>query len=401
MIEGGNIQYDQPRLRQMRARSWRPINLYAHLPFTDGGIMNLGVSPNLALAAMLAAFPLSSVAQADSSPYLGHAANGIATLQAWYNSSTGLYDTTGWWNSANAITVLGDYSLAANTQQYASALSNTFVAAQNTNPGFINHYYDDEGWWALAWINAYDLTHNSKYLAMAESIFADIAGGWDTTTCGGGVWWSKDRTYKNAIANELFLSVAAHLANRTREPQRSQYAEWARREWNWFAASGMINPQSLINDGLNSSNPAACTNNGQATWSYNQGVILGGLAEYSMVNHDPSLLARAAKIGSAAITYLTDANGVLHDPCEPNCGADGPQFKGIFTRNLMRLYLTASRPAYFSFVHKNADSIWNNDRGANYPFGLIWSGPFDSADAARQTSALDAIIAAAVMSRDH
>jgi predicted alpha-1,6-mannanase (GH76 family) len=361
--------------------------------------MNIRVSPNLALATMLIAFSPSAIAQVGSSTYLDHATNGINTLQGWYNSSTGLYNTTGWWNSANAITVLGDYSLAANTQQYASTLSNAFAAAQNSNPGFINHYYDDEGWWALAWINAYDLTRNPQYLAMAESIFADIAGGWDTTTCGGGVWWSKDRTYKNAIANELFLSVAAHLANRTREPQRSQYANWSRREWNWFSASGMINAQNLINDGLNSSNPAACVNNGQATWSYNQGVILGGLAEYSRFNHDPSLLARAAQIAKAAITHLT-ANGILHDPCEPNCGADGPQFKGIFARNLMRLYPTAPSPAYLSFADKNADSIWNTDQGANYSFGLIWSGPFDSADAARQSSALDTIVAAAVMSRD-
>jgi hypothetical protein len=67
----------------------------------------------------------------------------------------------------------------------------------------------------------------------------------------------------------------------------------------------------------------------------------------------------------------------------------------------MRLYLTAPSPAYRSFAVKNADSIWNHDQGANYSFGLIWSGPFDSADAARQSSALDAIVAAAVMADKH
>jgi hypothetical protein len=81
----------------------------------------------------------------------------------------------------------------------------------------------------------------------------------------------------------------------------------------------------------------------------------------------------------------------------PNCGVDGPQFKGIFTRNLMR-YLTAPRPGYLSFVDKNPDSIRNNDRGAKYSFGLIWSGQFD---AARQSSAFDTIVVAAVLSLDH
>ena len=76
----------------------------------------------------------------------------------------------------------------------------------------------------LAWIDAYDLTRNKDYLSMAESIFADMAASWDDT-CGGGIWWSKDKDYKNAIANELFLSVAAHLVNRTAGSTRSKYLE--------------------------------------------------------------------------------------------------------------------------------------------------------------------------------
>jgi predicted alpha-1,6-mannanase (GH76 family) len=339
---------------------------------------------------------------ADNSPrYLQQATAGVETLQGWYNDGTGLYQTTGWWNAANAITVLANYSRAAKTQQYFATLANTFTAAQTSNAGFINHYYDDEGWWALAWIDSYDLTHDARYLQMAESIFADMSGGWDTATCGGGIWWSKDKTYKNAIANELFLSVAAHLANRTNNPQRAVYANWSRREWSWFSASGMINAQHLINDGLDSSNPTACKNNGQATWSYNQGVILGGLAEFSGLSGDRTLLLNATQIANAAIAHLTDAKGVLHDPCEPNCGADGPQFKGVFVRNLMRLYASTPDPGYRSFTDTNANSIWNNAQGPGYAFGLIWSGPFDSADAARQSSALDTIVAAAVMNQDH
>ena len=119
----------------------------------------------------------------------------IQTLQSWYDKTTGLYSTTGWWNSANAITTLADYSEAVHTQKFTPVFRNTFKVAQKISPGFINQYYDDEGWWALAWIDAYDLTRHPPYLDMAESIFADMAGGW-SNDCSGGIWWSKKRSYK-------------------------------------------------------------------------------------------------------------------------------------------------------------------------------------------------------------
>ena len=330
---------------------------------------------------------------------LTRAASAINALQGWYDQANGLYKTTGWWNSANAITVLTDYARVSQSTQYNSVLATTFRAAQKQNPNFLNKFYDDEGWWALAWIDAYDLTGNQQYLAMAETIFADMEGGWDST-CGGGIWWSKDRGYKNAIANELFLSVAASLANRD-EPNQADYLNWANKEWKWFAQSGMINGQGLINDGLGTgdgkTSAGVCANNGQATWSYNQGVVLGGLAEMSKLNHDPSLSQTAQKIAAAATSKLVDSNGVMHDPCEPNCGADGVQFKGIFVRNLRALAEADPQPAYRAFVMTNANAVWAHSQGPNFQLGQVWSGPFDAGNAASQSSALDAIVAAAAM----
>jgi predicted alpha-1,6-mannanase (GH76 family) len=339
------------------------------------------------------AFATESVAQQTS--------QGILVLQKWYNPQTGLYDGTGWWNSANAITVLTDYARATNTKKYNQLLANTLVRAQLKSPGFINDYYDDEGWWALAWIDAYDLTGDQKYLMAAESIFVDMVGGWDQT-CGGGIWWSKERHYKNAIANELFFSVAAHLANRD-QIHREQYFGWADRSWKWFAATGMINGQNLVNDGLTSANSQAdatsCKNNGQTAWSYNQGVLLGGLVEFSRIDRtaSPALLQTAHKIATAAITRLVDRNGVLHDSCEPDCGADGVQFKGIFVRNLVSLYKASPQPAYKEFIDTNAKAILNSGRSSDYQFDQRWSGAFSKGDAASQSSALDALVGAIVL----
>jgi len=304
-----------------------------------------------------------------------------SVLQGWYNSKSGTWNTTGWWNSANCLNAIIDYTARSKDTAYVNDIANTYSAA---GPSFLNDYYDDEGWWALAWINAYDYTGQLQYLNLAKSIFNDMSGGWDST-CGGGIWWSKDKTYKNAIANELFFEVATHLHLRTSGD--TTYLNWATREWQWFEGTGMINSQSLINDGLNSS----CQNNGETTWTYNQGVILGGLADLAKATGNATLITRAQSIANATLSHLT-SNGILKEPCEPNCGGDGPQFKGIFMRHLYYLNNNGgSVSSYVPFLQNNANSIWNSDRSNSNQLGLMWMGPFDSADASRQSSAMDTL----------
>lgn len=315
-------------------------------------------------------------------------AAGMAVLQSFYNLSTGLWNTTEWWNSANALETTIDYSLVTNSLTYRSNIFNTFE--KHKDKRFLNRWFnDDDGWWALTWIKAYDLTGETRYLDMAKTIFNSMKGQWDEQ-CGGGIWWKKERIYKNAITNQLFLTVAARLHLRTPgDGGAGSYLDWAQRSWTWFKSTGMINGENLVNDGLND----ACQNNGQTTWTYNQGVILGGLVDLYQATKDPTLLAQAQAIADAALRTLAP-NGILKEPCEPDCGGDGPQFKGIFMRNLAYLYQVTRKDAYKAFIVKNANSIWANNRDSANQFGLSWAGPFDRADASRQSSAMDAINAA-------
>ena len=313
-----------------------------------------------------------------------------AALQQWYNHK-GLWDTTGWWNAANCVEAIENVITAQNGGPYLEVLDKTY--RHNVRTRFLNEFYDDEGWWALAWIRAFDLTGEPRYLESARVIFNDLVGGWDSH-CGGGIWWRKNRRYKNAIANELFLLTAIRLHQRTPNDRgANSYFDWAMREWAWFDQSGMINSQNLVNDGLG----WRCENNGRTTWTYNQGVIVGGLTELYKSTGNTNYLNRALAIADAAITTLNDGHGVLAEPCEPDhCGGeDVPQFKGIFIHHLADLYDLTRKPSYYQFLLANARSIWTNDRDSSNRFGLRWNGPVDMVDAARHSSAMMAISALA------
>jgi predicted alpha-1,6-mannanase (GH76 family) len=338
--------------------------------------------------------PGNPAADERGRPDYGAAARaGIAVLQRWYSRRSGQWKTTGWWNAANALTAVISYSRQTGDRSYLGVVENTFTRAPRRTASFINDFFDDNLWWALAWVAACDLTGDERYLAAAQAIFAHSLSGWDDTF-GGGLWWNEERTYKNAITNELFLTLAAQLARRV--PGNPDYRDWALREWAWLRASGLIGPTGLVNDGLT----AAGANNGGTTWTYNQGVILGGLAALHDVTGDHGYLRQGQVIADAALARLTSRRGILTEPCEPSgCDGDQTQFKGIFVRNLHQFSHYSGKPAYRAFIMANADSVLASAGNPAGQFGLGWSGPFDKADASRQASAVEVLIAAAGISR--
>jgi predicted alpha-1,6-mannanase (GH76 family) len=318
------------------------------------------------------------------------AKNGIDVLQHWYSARTGRWASAGWWNAANALTAVIRYMRYTGDRSYLGVVETTFTRARRRHRGFTNNFFDDNGWWALAWVDAYDLTGQRRYLTAAQSIFTANLDAWDAT-CGGGLWWNQQRKYKNAITNELFLSLAALLHQRT---AGGDYLDWALREWRWLHGSGMIGPAGLVNDGLT----AACENNQGITWTYNQGVILGGLAALHDITGDPGYLRQGEVIADAALRTLVRPPGILAEPNEPSgCDGDQTQFKGIFIRYLAEFWRRSRQPAYPAFIMANADSVWANARDPAGRFGLRWGGPFDQADASRQSSAVEVLTAAAAV----
>jgi len=292
----------------------------------------------------------------------------------WYEPWAGGWRGSEFWGSAHALQATIDFMAASGSRNFAHLVAHVHTLRPKlVIIAMADGSYDDALWWSNAYISAFELLGGSSYLESGAGIFNEVyQRAWDETTCGGGLWWSSERKYKNAITNELALLAAVKLHSLTSE---ARYLKIARDIWSWFHASGMINWQHLVNDGLDS----RCQNNGQTVWTYNQGVILGGLILLDAAVPNETMLEHAEQIAHAAVQNLVDSDGILQEDYLAN--SDGVQFKGIFVRHLRLLVDSlppnkAEQRAFFiTFLQKNAKALLAHDETKDGTFGGDWNSP--------------------------
>lgn len=327
----------------------------------------------------------------------------VEGLNNWYNTETGLWETTSWWNAANILTALIEYGRITGDESVKEIVNNTFqktkefeVEAQDGKDAwicknYINEYYDDEAWWALAWIDAWEYTGDDRYLEMARIIFEDITTAWNEE-CGGGMYWKKGITYKGTISNGLALTLSSrlHLADTGTINGRS-CLQWSIDIWQWMIDSNLLNDLGLLQDGVKNKNGNCDLVS--SVWTYNQGVVLSGLVNLNAITGENHYLESAHKLAKATINNMVSESGILKEiNCEPDkCNADAEQFKGIFMRHLSVLQEKSPKNEYSNFLKNNANSIYEKSmkKGKCLP-GVSWYLSQEKVTAATVSSALDA-----------
>lgn len=378
-------------MRQMQS-TWKVIIGAA------AGALMIGTTTISAQAAPPDGAHMPPQVQTQSESSRHHAAAAVAALVDFYNPENGRFDPgPSWWQTGNSLQVVLDFEQRANDTSYLPLVEEAVTmlrAPQDWWPQgggeFRTDSTDDTGWYALAMVRLYELTGKTEYLDIAKLDEAYMRDYWDDR-CGGGIVWDiPSNSYKNAISNSLYLKLTASLHNAI--PGDTFYLSRALEEWEWFKASGMINSDHLVNDGLRDD----CTSNGGTTWTYNQGSLIGGLVELAEATGDRSLLTEARAIADATLSSPTLApGGVLTEPCEPTrCNTDQSAFKGIFARNLAELDDVLPGHPYKKWLKNQAELAYSVDRNAANQFGLLWGGPFDRADIGRQDSGTSLMVAA-------
>ncbi|EGO00273.1 glycoside hydrolase family 76 protein [Serpula lacrymans var. lacrymans S7.3] len=313
-------------------------------------------------------------------------ANELQSL--YYDSSTGQYNSGELWTDSNTIEDLHNLMLAADSDTWGTIADTSYIgqAANNANTdwvSFLGGSYDDSQWvilafWKIADYKAARGQDNSAYLSSASKVYDIVAAEWDTTSCGGGVWWSSAQNYKNAITNQLFLLTSAEGYNRN---QNQTYLDNANKEWAWLSASGMRGSDGLFNDGLDQT---TCQNNGQTAWTYNQAVVASGLGALYTATGNSTLLDQAEISLDATISQLT-SNNILKESCDDaasggaQCDHDQQIFKGLWTKHV-QYYLDSANDAtrtakYSSFLGSQYSAVIHYGMNANNDIGSVWYAP--------------------------
>jgi hypothetical protein len=151
-----------------------------------------------------------------------------------------IWDATPLFEALDAIEIAAPSPAhRAAVEAFAKGAERYWDAALKPYPGFapypddrgqVRAWFDDNGWWGLAFLDAYRATGSSSYLREAERAFAFIArAGWNAK--GGGLWWNTSHPY---IAGEPLAAgslLGAQLFKLTGKPvyrnEVLKFLDWA------------------------------------------------------------------------------------------------------------------------------------------------------------------------------
>ncbi|UKA59260.1 glycoside hydrolase family 76 protein [Arthrobacter sp. FW306-2-2C-D06B] len=216
---------------------------------------------------------------------------------------------------------------------------------------YVNSYYDDMAWLALAVLRLDALAEKAhqpsrrRNARLQENLSPQFESA-STEHMGGGTFWSTTRDFKNAPAT---APVALHFA-RTGKPEQAQ------RLLDWLDATLFEPTRGLYLDG-------AWIKEGklvlaEEVYTYNQGPVLGALLE---LGGDVNLARAAALVGSVA-EHLT-----LCGPEKLVLRGEGTGDGGLFTGILVRYLALAAadvrlpaptRATAGQLVLETAEAVW-------------------------------------------
>jgi Glycosyl hydrolase family 76 len=209
-------------------------------------------------------------------------------------------------------------------------------------------WFDDNGWWGLAFAGAYRATGRHRYLSDAMQALRYIATvGWDPA--GGGIWWNTTHPYKAGEALASATALAAELYQQTRSAfalaQAQRFLIWAN------------GPGFSPADGL-----YARSNVDSTPIDYIEGPLIYANELLCRLGAEPGGCARAEQLKATALHRF----GHVLD--------FSPQYDAIYLQWMLALYSLDSDPALYSLAADNAAAAREHALDSRGLYLRSWTG---------------------------
>jgi hypothetical protein len=316
--------------------------------------------------------PLTSAQQ----HYLALAQSGVAEAKAhwsdrrlgWYDSRLGdrdRYPLATIWDIVPLFESLDAIAIAQPTPANRAALTRFAKGAErylnrglHPRPGYSPYpgdrtagtetWFDDNGWWGIAFVNAYRATGSRRWLTDAQRALSYVAAaGWDPST--GGLWWNTEHPYKAgaALASDTLLATLLY------QQTGSSFAlGQARKFLAWGNTSGFSTADGLYAG--SSLNPTPI--------DYAEGPLIYAQAVLCELTHTPSDCQRSEQQQTNSLKrfgYLLDFS---------------PQYDAIYLQWLLATYSLDHDRTLYALATDNARNIETHARNSAGLYLLSWNG---------------------------
>jgi uncharacterized protein YyaL (SSP411 family) len=208
-------------------------------------------------------------------------------------------------------------------------------------------YFDDNGWWGIAFLDAFRATGNRSYLTEAARAFEFIVeSGWNTA--GGGTWWDTRHGHITAEPLAAAAYIGAVLYEQTRQ---SSYLQQVTKLISW-ADTNTVDPTT----GLYTRNPTDDT-----VLDYVEGMMIGADLVLCDATAQSGYCTKAEQLGQASLAAFPDLDW--------SATADG-----IYLRFLLDLYQHDGNNAWYQAVYANAQRAMQNAPAGNGLYLNGWNG---------------------------
>jgi len=258
------------------------------------------------------------------------------------------------WKWAEQMEMLMDVYERTTNASCLTVFSNTFngFTTEHGREWLSNPYNDDIMWIVIASARGYLHTANPVYRDVAQANFDKcFARAW-STNLGGGLWWTKTNSSKNACVNGP-AAIAAHLLFQI--TAETNYLAKSKKIFEWERATLFNTNSGAVADAISADGKI----HGWAS-TYNQGTFIGAA----------NLLGRT---NEARLASDFTMNQLCHAGILPQYQQAGDLggFNGICVRWLAKFMNDRGlQSRYEPWLRQNSEAAWNARRKSD---DLIWS----------------------------